>query len=189
VYEATSWEHGVYIGATTGSETTAAAVGTVGIVRRDPMAMLPFCGYNMGDYFQHWLNIGKKAGDKAPKIFGVNWFRKNSAGKFAWPGFGDNMRVLKWIIGRVNGQAPGVETPVGTMPKYADLDWSGSDFSPSQFAELTSLDSEKWSREISSSSTFFEKFGDRAPREFQKVEASLLHRFQLDQTRPPNETL
>lgn len=177
VYQAASWEHGVYIAATTGSETTAAAVGAVGVVRRDPMAMLPFGGYNMADYFAHWLGVGKKAGAQAPKVFGVNWFRKNAQGKYAWRGFGENMRVLKWIVNRVEGKASGVETPIGTMPTYADLDFTGLAFTPEEFAEVTSLDAEKWKREIASSAEFFAKFEGRVPKEFAAIQDGILGRF------------
>jgi phosphoenolpyruvate carboxykinase (GTP) len=177
VYQSNSWEHGVYIAATTGSETTAAAVGTVGIVRRDPMAMLPFAGYNMGDYFAHWLKVGKLAGPNAPKIFGVNWFRKNSQGKYAWPGFGENMRVLKWIVGRVAGTAGAIETPIGAMPAFKDLDFSGTDFSESAFNDVASLDGEKWAREVASSSEFFAKFEGRTPPEFAGIQSGILERF------------
>ncbi len=177
VYEATSWEHGVYIAATTGSETTAAAVGAVGVVRRDPMAMLPFCGYNMGDYFSHWLAVGKKAGNQAPKIFGVNWFRKNAAGKYVWPGFGENMRVLKWIVGRVNGTADAIDSPIGAMPSYRDLDWMGLDFSPDQFAEAMRIDADAWRTEVRSSTEFFEKFGSSAPKEIKAIGPTILDRF------------
>jgi phosphoenolpyruvate carboxykinase (GTP) len=177
VYQTNSWEHGVYVAATTGSETTAAAVGKVGVVRRDPMAMLPFCGYNMGDYFTHWLKVGKTAGSKAPKIFGVNWFRKNAQGKYAWPGFGDNMRVLKWIVGRLEGTASGIESPIGTIPTYADMDFTGLDYSATQFAEVMALDQEKWKHEISTSSEFFAKFEGRAPKEFSTIQAGIMERF------------
>ncbi len=177
VYQSHNWEHGVYIAATTGSETTAAAVGQVGVVRRDPMAMLPFCGYNMGDYFSHWISVGKKAGAKAPKIFGVNWFRKNAEGKYAWPGFGENMRVLKWIDGRIEGSVSGVETPIGVMPTYADMDFTGTKYTAAEFADVTSLDSEKWKREVTSSAEFFSKFDGRAPKEFLAIEAKILDRF------------
>jgi phosphoenolpyruvate carboxykinase (GTP) len=177
VYQAPSWEHGVYVGATTGSETTAAAVGAVGVIRRDPMAMLPFAGYNMADYFSHWLNVGKKAGADAPKIFGVNWFRKNAEGKFAWPGFGENVRVLKWIVERIEGKASGVETPIGTVPTYVDLDFTGMPFTSAEFAEVTSLDGEKWKREIATTTEFFQKFEGRAPREFTTIQAEMLDRF------------
>lgn len=178
VYQSKSWEHGVYIAATTGSETTAAAVGQVGVVRRDPMAMLPFCGYNMDAYFNHWVKMGQLAGDKAPKIFGVNWFRKNAQGKYAWPGFGENARVLEWMIGRVQGRAHGVETPVGTMPSYEDINWRGLDgMSPDQFAELTSLDTEKWEMELASSNEFFAKFEGPMPAAFKEIQKDMLSGF------------
>jgi phosphoenolpyruvate carboxykinase (GTP) len=177
VYQSTSWEHGVYVAATTGSETTAAAFGAVGIVRRDPMAMLPFCGYNMGDYFSHWIAMGRALGAKAPKIFGVNWFRKNAEGKYAWPGFGENMRVLEWIVRRVEGTASAVETPIGAMPRYEDLDWSGSTFDAARFAEVTSLDAAKWKDETASSAEFFARFGDRIPPEFSSIRESIVARF------------
>lgn len=178
VYQSNSWEHGVYIAATTGSETTAAATGAVGVVRRDPMAMLPFCGYNMADYFSHWLAVGARAGAQAPKIFGVNWFRKNTMGKYAWPGFGENARVLKWVIERVEGKASGVETPIGVMPRFSDLDWSGVDFSPHQFDQLTNLDADKWTSEVTSSSEFFAKFGSKIPAVFAKVQETILGKFE-----------
>ncbi len=185
VYQSASWEHGVYIAATTGSETTAAAVGQVGIVRRDPMAMLPFCGYNMADYFAHWLRVGKKAGAQAPKIFGVNWFRKNSNGKYAWPGFGENMRVLKWIIERVqDGPAASTdastdvtESPIGRVPTYASMTWTGLDFSEAQFKEVTHLDAGAWKRELVSSAEFFAKFDGRAPKEMKSISDGILERF------------
>jgi phosphoenolpyruvate carboxykinase (GTP) len=177
VYQSNTWEHGVYVAATTGSETTAAAVGTVGVVRRDPMAMLPFCGYNMADYFAHWLRVGKKAGANAPKIFGVNWFRKNAQGKYAWPGFGENMRVLKWIVERVEGKVSGVETPIGVMPTFADMDFSGLNFTAADFADVTSIDADKWKREVASSGEFFEKFEGKAPKEFVTIQDGILDRF------------
>lgn len=177
IYQSQSWEHGVYIAATTGSETTAAAVGKVGVVRRDPMAMLPFCGYNMADYFSHWLTVGKKAGANAPKIFGVNWFRKNDAGKYAWPGFGENMRVLKWIVGRVNGTAQAVETPIGYMPTYASMTWTGLTFTESQFKSVMNLDPTAWKREVASSLEFFDKFEGRTPREMKQISDGILERF------------
>lgn len=177
VYQSQNWEQGVYIAATTGSETTAAAVGKVGVVRRDPMAMLPFCGYNMADYFSHWLKVGKKAGVNAPKIFGVNWFRKNEAGKYVWPGFGENMRILKWMIERVQGSAEAVETPIGSMPPYSAITWNGISFTESQFKDVTSLDPVAWKREIASSMEFFSKFGDHTPKEMKSISDSILDRF------------
>jgi len=178
VYESTSFEHGVYIAATTGSETTAAATGAVGVVRRDPMAMLPFCGYNMADYFTHWLRVGKKAGKHAPKIFGVNWFRKNAEGKFAWEGYGQNMRVLKWIVERVQGQAHAIQTPIGYMPTMSDLDWSGMEsMNEAKWTELTSLDATQWVNEVASSAEFFAKFGEKLPPEFKATEKQILSDF------------
>jgi phosphoenolpyruvate carboxykinase (GTP) len=180
VYESKSWEHGVYIGATTGSETTAAAVGQIGVVRRDPMAMLPFCGYNMDSYFNHWVKIGNDAGAKAPKIFGVNWFRKNAEGKYAWPGFGENARILEWIMGRVQGTSEGVETPIGVMPEYQDINWNGlENMTEEKFAELTSLDSEKWQNEIKSGAEFFAKFDGPMPEAFESIQNNLLQGFSI----------
>ncbi|OAM89359.1 phosphoenolpyruvate carboxykinase (GTP) [Termitidicoccus mucosus] len=164
VYQAKSWEQGVYIAATMGSEMTAAAAGKVGQVRRDPMAMLPFCGYHVGDYFQHWLNMAKKA-KKMPAVFHVNWFRKDAAGKFMWPGFGENARVLKWIVGRAIGCdcAKAVETKIGYQPSYDDLDWSGADFSKAAFDELQAVDTTKWKAEVEDQASFFEKVGAKLP--------------------------
>ena len=180
IYQSKSWEHGVFIGATTGSETTAAATGAVGVVRRDPMAMLPFCGYNMDSYFQHWLKMGENAGSKAPLIFGVNWFRKNAQGKFSWPGFGENARVLEWIFGRIMGEAQAVETPVGLMPKYEDLNWEGlTHFTEENFQELTSLDANKWENELASSAEFFNKFDGSMPEAFTMIRNEILGNFLL----------
>lgn len=179
VYQSMDWESGVYIGATTGSETTAAAVGAVGVVRRDPMAMLPFCGYNMGDYFNHWIRVGKKAGSKSPKIFGVNWFRKGTDGKFMWPGYGDNMRVLKWVVERVQGGATdAIRSPLGHMPRYQDLDWTGAEsFTQEKFDTVTSLDTAKWTSEIAASREFFASLGDRVPTEFKAIQDRILAAF------------
>jgi len=178
VYQASSFEHGVYIAATTGSETTAAATGTVGIVRRDPMAMLPFCGYNMADYFSHWLAVGEKAGDHAPKVFGVNWFRKDENGKYAWAGFGQNMRVLKWVVERVQGTANAHQTPIGLMPSFTDLDWSGMDtMTEARFHTLMSLDPTQWANEVTSSAEFFAKFGEKIPIEFNVIQEKIFAQF------------
>jgi phosphoenolpyruvate carboxykinase (GTP) len=171
IYQAKSWEHGVYIGATTGSETTAAAMGAVGVVRRDPMAMLPFCGFNMDAYFHHWITMGKKAGSKAPLIFGVNWFRKNAQGQYAWPGFGDNARILEWIVGRVEGTAHATETAVGMMPTFKDINWRGlENFNEEKFRELSHLDTDKWEKELKSSAEFFAQFEGPVPQCFEDIQ-------------------
>lgn len=166
VYETDSWVGGVYLGATLASETTSAAAGATGIVRRDPMAMLPFCGYNMGDYFAHWLNFERKDGVTLPKIFGVNWFRKDGAGKFIWPGYADNMRVLKWVFDRVKGSADGVSHALGISPRYKDLDWSGLEsFSEAAFAALTEVGGQDWVQEAASQRESLQKFGERMPEQ------------------------
>jgi phosphoenolpyruvate carboxykinase (GTP) len=163
IVEAPTWEDGVYMAATLGSETTAAITGKVGVVRRDPMAMLAFCGYNMADYFSHWLKMGRSV-QQPPKIFRVNWFRRDANGKFIWPGFGENMRVLQWVVERCQGQARGIETPLGTMPRYEDLTWAGLDrLSPAQFAELERIDNGAWREELSAHDELFGKFGARLP--------------------------
>jgi len=163
VVEAFSWEDGVYKAATMGSETTAAIVGQVGVVRRDPFAMIAFCGYNMGDYFKHWLAMGKRV-KQPPRIFQVNWFRKDAKGKFAWPGFGENMRVLAWIVGRCQGQAHAVETPLGRMPEFDDLNWQGLEFSADKYASVTSIDPVAWERELILHDELFAKLKDRLPQ-------------------------
>ena len=165
VYQSRSWKHGVFVGSTMASETTAAAAGAVGVVRRDPMAMLPFCGYHMGDYFAHWLEMGEKLGDKAPKIFNVNWFRTDDDGKFIWPGYGDNMRVLMWILGRCDGSAEAAETPIGYEPRPCDIEREGLDLSEKTVAELLSVDKELWRQEADGISEFYKKFGDKLPKE------------------------
>jgi phosphoenolpyruvate carboxykinase (GTP) len=180
VYQAENWESGVYLAATTGSETTAAATGTVGQVRRDPMAMLPFCGYHMGDYFSHWLKVGELAAAQAPLIFGVNWFRKGPNGKFMWPGYGDNMRVLKWIVERVQGRAAAVQNALGWVPSYNDLDWNGlSDIAPERFAELMRVDQEEWNKELRLQTEFFAKLESHLPSQFPHIQAELASRLSM----------
>ncbi|HEX6853640.1 MAG TPA: phosphoenolpyruvate carboxykinase (GTP) [Candidatus Polarisedimenticolaceae bacterium] len=164
VYQAFNWNHGVYIGATVGSETTAAAAGAVGQVRRDPMAMLPFCGYNMGDYFRHWLKMGKRL-QKTPRIFHVNWFRKDAGGKFLWPGFRENMRILKWIVERVRHGAPAKETPIGWVPRYEDIDWNGLDFPRATWDELMKIDRSAWKVQTLQHQELFLQLGESMPKE------------------------
>ncbi len=169
VYESFNWSFGVYLAATIGSETTAAAAGEIGRVRRDSFAMLPFCGYHMADYFMHWLQIGKNLTDP-PRIFGVNWFRKDAAGKNMWNGFGENARIVQWILNRVHGKASAAESPIGWTPRYQDIEWSGLEsMTPQKFLELTSIDREEWKQEILSHETLFEKLYDRLPREIETI--------------------
>ncbi|WP_243415477.1 phosphoenolpyruvate carboxykinase (GTP) [Merdimmobilis hominis] len=165
VYQSFDWNHGVFVGSTMASETTAAATGAVGVVRRDPMAMLPFCGYHMGDYFAHWLEMGEKLGDKAPKIFNVNWFRTDDEGHFIWPGFGDNMRVLMWILDRCEGKADAVETPIGYEPKPEDINIEGLDIDLETVKGLLNVDVELWKEEAKGIEEFYAKFGDKLPQE------------------------
>ena len=165
VYQARDWEHGVFVGSVMASETTAAASGAVGVVRRDPMAMLPFCGYHMGDYFQHWLDMGKKLGDKAPKIFNVNWFRTDDEGHFIWPGFGDNMRVLMWILDRCEGKADAVETPIGYEPKPEDINLEGLNIDIETLKGLLDVDKNLWKEDAAGIEEFYQKFGDKLPKE------------------------
>lgn len=174
VYEARNWAEGVYTAATTASETTAAAAGATGVVRHDPMAMLPFCGYNMGDYFQHWLDIGKNLRNP-PKIFRVNWFRKDESGRFLWPGFKENMRILVWILDRIAGKAPGVASAIGILPNYQEMVWSGlNEIDSQRFAQLLQIDQEQWLAEVHSQQAFFAKFGKHLPVEFQQIAADLM---------------
>lgn len=168
VYQATDWQNGVFVGSIMASETTAAAAGAVGVVRRDPMAMIPFCGYHMGDYFAHWLEMGKKLGDKAPKVFHVNWFRTDDEGSFIWPGFGDNMRVLSWIIDRCDGKKEAVKTPIGYEPKAEDINIEGLDIGIETIEELLKVDKESWKEDLGRIKEFYAKFGDRLPTELKE---------------------
>jgi phosphoenolpyruvate carboxykinase (GTP) len=163
VIEAFNWQHGTFLGATASSETTAAAAGKVGQLRRDPMAMLPFCGYHMGDYFDHWLKIGARSA-KLPKIFYVNWFRTDENGKFLWPGYGENSRVLRWVFERCDNQAPALDTPIGRLPGETDLDTKGLKIPPGNLAKLLSVDIDGWLGEVPLIREHFAQFGDRLPK-------------------------
>lgn len=169
VYQAKDWDNGVFVGSIMASETTAAAAGAVGVVRRDPMAMLPFCGYNMGDYWQHWLDMGKTVDkDKQPKFFNVNWFRTDDEGHFIWPGFGDNMRVLDWMLKRIAGEVDAEETAIGYVPKAEDINIEGLDMSVDTVKGLLAIDKENWKKEVEGIKEFYAKFGDKLPKELAK---------------------
>ncbi|MBI5675504.1 MAG: phosphoenolpyruvate carboxykinase (GTP) [Nitrospirae bacterium] len=168
VYEAYNWDHGVFLGATAASETTAANIGAVGNLRRDPFAMTPFCGYHMGDYFQHWLDMGDRLGDKAPRVFYVNWFRKSEDGKFLWPGFSDNSRILKWMCERIDGKVGAEETPIGLLPNEGDIDLNGINIPSDDMGELLRIDTDAWKAEIPDIENHFFKFGNRLPERLRK---------------------
>ena len=176
VSEALDWEHGVFLGSVMSSEKTAAAAGAIGQVRRDPFAMLPFCGYNFGDYFQHWLDIGKHQGAKLPKLFYVNWFRKDQDGRFIWPGFGDNARVLKWVLERIAGTTEAVETPIGMVPKTEDLDVAGLDLTTDALESLLTVDVIEWQNEVTLIEEHYESIGERLPNEMRLQLARLADR-------------
>jgi phosphoenolpyruvate carboxykinase (GTP) len=179
VTEARTWAEGVYMAATMGSETTAAAAGQQGVVRRDPFAMLPFMGYNMADYFQHWLDLGGKlgkAGAALPKIFCVNWFRKGADGKFVWPGYGENMRALEWMVGRIEGKVGGADNVFGTSPRYEDLRWEGMDFSPEQFASVIGIDRAAWQQELVLHTELFKQLEYHLPTELPATKARIEER-------------
>ena len=179
VTEARDWVEGVYMAATMGSETTAAQAGAQGVLRRDPFAMLPFCGYNMGDYFAHWLALGARLtanGVKLPKIFTVNWFRTGPDGKFIWPGFGENMRVLKWIVDRIEGKASGTEHVFGVSPRYEDMEWNGLDFSRAKFDAITAINHDDWRSEIRSHTDLFAKLAGRLPDQLENTRCNFARR-------------
>ncbi len=179
VTESFDWEHGVFLGASVSSETTAAAAGAIGQLRRDPFAMLPFCGYNMGDYMGHWLEIGEATtADKLPKLYYVNWFRKSPEGKWLWPGFGENIRVLKWIVDRIDGKADGVETPIGILPAQEELDLDGLDIPAEDLDLLLSVDTEVWKQEAGMMPDYFEQFGAHLPAEISAQHAALVERLE-----------
>ncbi|MFH1753830.1 MAG: phosphoenolpyruvate carboxykinase (GTP) [Candidatus Omnitrophota bacterium] len=177
VYESFNWQHGVYVGASIASERTAAQYGKQGEVRRDPMAMLPFCGYNMGDYFKHWLKMGKTM-KRPPKIFHVNWFRQDEHGKFLWPGFGDNLRVLEWIIDRCNGEVGAQETPVGYLPRVEDINMTGLSLPKGVLRKVLNINNQEWLKDLEGLSAFFKKFGRRLPKEIRNEHAAFKKRLQ-----------
>lgn len=183
VYQSRDWQHGTFLGATLSSETTAAATGKVGVLRRDPMAMLPFCGYNMGDYFGHWLAVGKKL-KRPPLIFRTNWFRTGENGKFLWPGFGDNLRVLKWILERADGKGEATETPIGLVPSKNAIDRSGIDLTDEQMTQLLKVDAADWAEAVAAQEAFFAQFGERLPKEIRAEHEGVARRIHDVMTSP-----
>jgi phosphoenolpyruvate carboxykinase (GTP) len=177
VYEANNWTHGTFLGATLSSETTAAATGKVGVLRRDPMAMLPFCGYNMGDYFNHWLEVGARLANP-PHIFRVNWFRTNDEGKFLWPGFGDNLRVLKWILERCTGHGKAVPSAIGPVPTLDAIDRNGLQISDDDLSALLKVDPAEWVEALAGQEDFFRTFGDHTPAAMWDEQKNLAHRIE-----------
>jgi phosphoenolpyruvate carboxykinase (GTP) len=173
VAEAFDWEHGTFLGATMSVETTAAAAGEVGRLRFDPMAMLPFCGYNMAEYFGHWLALGEREGAKLPKVFLVNWFRKDEEGKFIWPGFGENSRVLEWVFRRCKGEGETVESPIGLLPAPGELNTDGLDLTDEEVGELLSVDPELWKQQLPQVKEHLDRFGDQLPQQLRDQLASL----------------
>jgi phosphoenolpyruvate carboxykinase (GTP) len=179
IAEARSWTEGVYMAATMGSETTAAQAGAQGVLRRDPFAMLPFCGYNMAEHFAHWLELGHKlasGGAVLPKIFCVNWFRTDEAGRFVWPGFSENMRVLAWMVERIEGGKRGAEHAIGVTPRYEDLNWRGLDFTPAQFAHVTAVDTAEWKKELDSHAELFAQLAHNLPPALEATRRALVAR-------------
>jgi phosphoenolpyruvate carboxykinase (GTP) len=175
IYQSFNWQHGVFLGASMASETTAAATGAVGVVRRDPMAMLPFCGYNMGDYFGHWLRIGAQL-SQPPLVFRANWFRTDASGQFLWPGFGENLRVLRWVLGRVHGELGAAETPLGYLPHAADIDVTGLPVTPAALQELFAVDRDGWTEAVAGQQEFFRQFGARLPSTMWQESVALARR-------------
>ena len=173
VYEAKSWRHGVLVGASVASETTAANIGAVGVVRRDPMAMKPFCGYNFADYWAHWLSFADRS-DKLPKMFHVNWFRQDKSGNFLWPGFGENLRVLRWIIDRCENRVDGIETPIGFLPEAKDIDVTGLDVAPETLETLLSINAQQWEDELDSVGEYLNEFGDRLPDDLRREQRQVV---------------
>jgi phosphoenolpyruvate carboxykinase (GTP) len=175
VFEAFDWDHGVFLGSAMSTETTAAITGKVGVVRRDPMAMLPFCGYNMADYFEHWLATGKKLA-KPPKIFRVNWFRRDADNRFLWPGYSENVRVLKWMVERIRGTGRAVESPLGWLPAEGALDTAGLNVTPDALREALRVDNGEWREALADLSAFYDQFGSRVPAPFTSALADTLRR-------------